>query len=135
MSSSKSKKSHRRRGAGTSVRRTPKARPSQPDTLTLEKFNEAFTEPLGLFHVQREDGLMPDSPLARRREAVEKCDVLALYGALEWCHLDRFGWPGFFAVDDDSGRSDKVELPRWLLVALLKLIWRGIPGVWPKGRA
>jgi len=134
----------RRRGPRATVARPAKARPPRSETLTLEKFTAAFTDSLLSFIPVRfdEDGRpveykdeARDVALALRRAAVEQGDLLALYSALESCLLYRFGWPGLFAVHDSSARPDEAEVPRWLLETLLKHVWRGIHGVWPKGRA
>lgn len=133
----------RRRGPRTTVAGRPKARRPQFRTLTLQKFQAAFTESLTLFPavkvddkghpVEHEDEPTLDGALARRRATVEDGDLLALYTALEWSHVDRFGWPGIFTIHESGeGRSHEVQMPRWLLVALLRLVWRGIHGRWPK---
>ena len=67
--------------------RRARARKSGPDTLTLQKFNEAISETLHRFDGEQ-DYPARDVALAKRRDAAEKGDLMALYSALEWCYLD-----------------------------------------------
>ena len=123
-----------------------KAQSPGQDSLTLRKFKDALSETLHAWD-GKSDYPAKDEALARRREAIEKGDLLALYTALEWCHLDRYGWPqvlteypGGPRVSDSSKRPPDASdppaaMPRWLLAELSKLVWRGIHGDWPKRRA
>jgi len=124
----------KRRGPGPTVgRRPPRARKPLPTSLTLAKLREACGEVL---HAWDEQGAFParDTALQRRREAAINGNLLALYTSLEWCFVDRWGWPGLFDVKDDPPQKKGfVEIPGWLLLVLLGVVWRGIHGKWPRG--
>ena len=121
----------RRRGVPENLtsREKPQARESQPGTLTLEALEKTLSGAFAGF-----SGLKA-TELERCREAVEEGNLLAIYCALEVCYMERFGWPGMFTFHYSSRPQPRdTEVPRWLLLALLKHVWRGLYGKWPTAR-
>ena len=114
-----------------------KARPPQKDTLTLDEFKEFFKEPISRYEDGKEFPCQQEY-LERRRRYVEDGDLLALFCCLQCCQMPvRFG-----SSFEDAALNRELdpevptsEVPRWLLDAALKLMWRGLDGKWPKGKA
>lgn len=123
--------SHRKLGSAAT-----KARKPQRDTMTIERLAKLLSEP---GRVVRDDDRYPkqQEALERRKDAIRKGDLLALYSALNHCF-----WParrGFSFEDahlnpDLNPRFNVCEVPAWLLGSLSMLLWCGIGGEWPKGR-
>jgi hypothetical protein len=136
-----------RKKSGTHKRRKPshrktgevpaKARRPQPDTLTLDRLQEFLRE-----EILRSKGeeLYPcqQEYLRRRRPYVEDGDLLALFSALQRCRQPvRRGFSYEDArLNPQLDPNEPVsEIPRWLLDAALKLLWRGLFNEWPTGEA
>jgi hypothetical protein len=76
--------------------------------------------------------------LRRRRPYVEDGDLLALFSALQRCRQPvRRGFSYEDArLNPQLDPNEPVsEIPRWLLDAALKLLWRGLFNEWPTGEA
>ena len=116
--------SHRRGTAKAS------ARAPQAGTLTLEILKDALEQGI-LLGGTPEECCANETAIDENREAAQAGDLWAVYAALERTYFDGYGWPGF-GHEDRKDRRDGAVVPQWLHECLLRMIWQGINGEWPK---
>lgn len=114
----------------------PKARKPGPDTLTLEKFRKLLSEPI---FESRGDKYFPkqQEAMERRRDAIRKGDLLALYSALHICLQPvrrGFSYEDASLNPDLDSNLNVCEIPAWLIGEVLILLGEGLSGRWPKAR-